>query len=195
MEESHVNELKDYIDDILLWVHVKQKIIKSEYIQKIEEINTICNEIIEKYEDKDIFEPNNIIKSVKTKKSELEQLCYAIMSGIMANMFNVEKEEIDKLKNKVEETLDWIIDIDIKSRKAELQNEIYDISEKDYQEKIDDLNELCNELYRSMLDINFTKENNDIILDEDILLGNNEIYILGEENNSGTSIASLMKNK
>jgi hypothetical protein len=149
-----VVDLKDCINDTLLWVHVREKISITEYNQKIDDINKTCNEIIEKYNDQQIFEQNTISKNTHIKKSELEQLCYALLSSILSNMIVLEASNLEKLKDKVNETLDWLISVDIEIKKTNIDNEKHYLDEDIYQNKIDELNEMCNSLYSSMLNIN-----------------------------------------
>lgn len=148
MDKDHVVELKDYLDDTLLWVHVKEKITIPEYKEKIDEVNKICNDFVEKYNNTEIF------TSVITKKDELEQLCYTLLGSIMCNVLAAHDEDIQILKKNIENTLDWLTDIELQAKKAELTNEIFNIKEEEYQNKINMLNELCNNIYNSMMNIN-----------------------------------------
>ena len=138
--------LKDFIDDILLWVHVKEKIDKEEYIQKIVEVNNLCNEVVSKYPDNNLFENKEAIT-----RNELEQLCYTIMSSILSNMFSAGEAEINLLKNRVNETLEWLLELDVKKRKAELENQTFEISNTIFEEKLSDINNLCNDIFQKML--------------------------------------------
>jgi molecular chaperone DnaK (HSP70) len=160
IEEDHKEELKDYIDDILLWVHVKEKITKLDYQEKIEQVNKVCNDIAQKYENKNIFDDNPIAKEIDTKRNELEQLCYAILSSIQSNLFSIHEKQIENLKNKIDETLDWLIEINIRDKEVEYDNNENNkndntiIKEKCYQNKIDEINDLCTDLYSNMVSIN-----------------------------------------
>lgn len=49
LKEKHMIELKNYIDDALLWTFVKDNIALTEYEEKINEINNLCNSIYEEY--------------------------------------------------------------------------------------------------------------------------------------------------
>lgn len=186
IEKDHVIELKEYIDDILLWTHVKEKISIAEYKQKIDEVNSICNNIVDKYNSELIFEQDSISKQIKTKRNELEQLCYALMSSIMSNILALHEKHMTLLKNKVTEVLDWLIMIDVETRKAELNETLFEISENEYQQKLDELNDLCDELHKSILDINISNQNNNI---DDIL----NKFNISDMPKNGTSIADLNK--
>jgi len=148
MDKDHIIELKDYIDDIMLWIHVKEKIKISEYKQKIDEVNKICNDFVEKYNNTEIF------TNVYTKKDELEQLCYTLMSSIMCNVLAAHEDDIQNLKKNIENTFEWLIEIELQIKKAELTSETFIIKEEEFQNKINMLNELCNKIYNSMVNIN-----------------------------------------
>mgnify|MGYP003386316477 CR=1 FL=1 len=215
IENDHVKELREYVDDILLWTHVKEKISISEYKQKIDEVNKVCNDIVEKYADTQIFDENEVTKQIKTKKNELEQLCYALMSSIISNILALHEKEIKKLKDTVTESLDWLVDINVKTECAELENKVFVVAEEEYQYKIDELNSLCTELYNSMLNINISSDftilnnetnkndendENEKIENENENENDNNInidYILSNFESSGTSGTSIanLRNK
>jgi heat shock protein 1/8 len=107
MEKNHIDELKDYIEDTLLWIHVHEKITKNEYIEKINEINKNCDRVFNYYNEKqsEIFKPNNNT----SKKEELENLCFALKITIDENMLH----NCIELKNYIEETIKWIYESEI----------------------------------------------------------------------------------
>lgn len=173
--DEHKKELRDFIDDILLWVHVHQNPIKNDYKSKIDEINDSCNKILEEYqkENKEIFEINEISKKIHSKKDELEQLCLTIKSSIECNIFSLEEDLIKMLDENVTQTLEWLID---------------DKTEDEYVNKLDEINKLCDKLYQSMIGVSVDK--NKTILGskrEDTILLNMEDSQLF----SGTSLSSL----
>ncbi len=185
INKDHINELREYIDDILLWTHVKERISVVEYKQKIDEVNKICNNIVDKYNT--VFEKNIINKEIKTKRNELEQLCYALMSSIISNILALHETHIKKLKDKVTDTLEWLIDIDVNIKKADVANLIYKISEEEYKVKIDELNNLCDELYNSMMSIpnlDVIEQHNDTNIDT-------LLSTFTSSTSNGTSIADL----
>jgi heat shock protein 1/8 len=196
LSQEHINELKEYIDDTLLWINIKEKITKNEYIEKINEINNNCDKIFEHYKEagKDIF--NNKQEDLN-KKDELEKLCYIIKIMIEDGAFPIKEKYLNKLENTIEETLDWIIE------KNDKQNEINEINEKFYNEcniKINFINELCNELHNQMQGVNINNKvdifgNDRIIIPEQNSNDNNDEDF--EENNEkgGTSIISILQRK
>lgn len=196
INKEYVIELKEYIDDILLWAHVKEKISIAEYKQKIDEVNKACNDVIDKAQNNEIFEiddnDENIL--IHNKRNELEQLCYTILGSIMSNILALHEDNIKKLKYKVEEMLEFLIDIDIKTKKAELNGDEYIIDKQDYQIRIDCINNLCNELYNSLLNVHINEKEIQDKNDDDIDINNLNELMGGVMDNGGTSIFSL-KNK
>ena len=172
-EEEHKRELRDYIDDILLWVHVHQNPTKIDYKSRIDEVNDSCNKMIEEYEknNKSIFEENVINKNINTKKDELEQLCIAIKSSIECNVFSLEEENMKKLDDKVSSILDWIIETE-------------NCEEEIYIEKLNEINLLCDNLYHSMIGISMHKEKT--------ILGSERDDIINMDFTSGTDLSDII---
>lgn len=137
IEEDHTQELKYFIDDILLWAHVHQNPTKDDYIDKINIVNDSCNKIFELYQQ-------NVHGLELSKKNELEQLCYTIKSSISNNIFSNDENMLRDLDAKIDDTLQWIVDNDSEEN----------VDENLYIEKINAINEMCTKLYHSMLGIN-----------------------------------------
>jgi len=177
IDNDYKQDLKDQIDDILLWLHVKEKITKMDYDLKIKEVNDLCNNLMVK-NDKDLFEDNLIVKNIVTKRDELEQLCYALLSSISTNIFSIHEKNMNELSDKINDTLNWLISVDVDRKKEELQNNEYNMDELVFQKKIDEINKLCDYIYNNMVNIN-----TEIIDDNEINIDNTT--------NGGTTINSL----
>jgi heat shock protein 1/8 len=179
LEDNYKKELKDYIDDTLIWVHIQQKIDKVEFIAKINEVNNTCNEIVEQYkkDNKELFEENLIKKSIHSQRDELENLCYAIKSSLVENYFNISNNNSTLLEKTIDETLKWLLEVDINK---------LDVLEEQYNDKINDINNLCNQLYQSMVSIDTNRKRN---------VENNESNdnIIIEENINGTNINNIKR--
>jgi molecular chaperone DnaK (HSP70) len=145
IDATHIDEMKDYVDDVMLWVIIQEKISKVDYVTKIDEVNKICSELVEKYDATSIFEP------VLSKKAELEQLCYTLLSNILSNAFSIQEELIVELKEEVQRSLDWLIDIEVLHHKAEIEGEEFVTDEDEIQQRINCINELCDNIYNSMI--------------------------------------------
>lgn len=177
IDSDNITELKDYINDVLVWVCVKERITITEYQQKIDEINKICNDISDKYGNETIYTDDNL--TVNTKRNELEQLCYAILSSILSNILALHETETIKLKTEIENTLEWLLNDDIEKKRAEVNKlEFTEITEDEYSKKIDDINSICNELYNSIINFNINSDINIIpVKDQDINEHHNEFRI------------------
>lgn len=194
LTKEHIDDLRDYLDDTLLWLHVHEKIKKEEYIDRLNEINKNCDKIFDFYTKEGIFKKNNISKNINNKKDELENLCYVIKIMIEDGAIpNCQKKFLDRLENKVDESLNWIY---------ESENICSDEFYKECEDKINAINEISNELNNKTQGINDNInifENREIIIGED----NNEDYDEDykdndkddEIENKGISIITIMKNK
>lgn len=131
IDESNIVKLREYIDDVLLWIHVHDKATKNDYKMKIDLINEQCDEIVNNH--RDLF-----ISSDKSRRKELEELCYYIKSSIDTKMFILNDKQLMKLDNKIIETLEWLINTE-------------DNNTTIYDNKIEEINELCNSLYQENL--------------------------------------------
>lgn len=127
IKPDHIQEIKEYIDDILLWTHIKEKITKMEYENKIKELNDICNDLVSK--NSELF--------TRDPKDELEQTCIVLLSCIKSNHFSMDEHIIKDIAELANATLDWIIE----------NGDNDDIKECVYLEKIKLINAKCDELY------------------------------------------------
>lgn len=191
-------KLKDLIDDVLLWIHVKEKLTKSDYQDKIDLVDKNCNEIFDKYDNK-LFYQNEIKQNINSSKDELEQLCYAIGSSIENNLFNINENETITLKTMITKTLDWLVEIDVNEKKAQITGKEYIVDNKLFKEKLDIITNHCNQLYKSMHNINILNNNtpksnfDSKVTDTNVIILNNNIEEDCTNIMSGTTLADLMK--
>ena len=190
-EEDH-DEIKNYIDDVLLQLYVKEKITVIEYKQKINDVNNLCNNIVEKYSEESIFKENK-----KTKKDELEQLCYLLLGSIEKNIINLHEKQIMKIKNVVQSTLNWLVDIEVHQ---------IEIDDSQYEMKINKINNICNTIYNtdsSVDNLNIIEDPEKVIISlnlpeeqqEPQKLQSSQIEISFDSmTTAGTSIANLKEN-
>ena len=184
LNDNDITELREYVDDVLLWTHVKEKITLDEYKLKLEEVNNVSNDIVEKN--------NNIFQNEQNidKKKELENLCFAIISTIDSNILSKHETKIQDLKNSVNQIIEWIVSID-----ADLNNYSKIFHESVYQSKIDELNSKCNLVYNSIIHFEFNSIN---IIDQSIgstndgTFKNNKLDNNLIDNSKGTSIEFLL---
>lgn len=133
--DEHVQELKYFIDDILLHIHIHQNPTIQDYIDKINTVNDSCNKIFELY-NQNMFNTDNV-----SKKQELEQLCFTIKSSISNNIFSNDESSLSNLDMKIDDILDWLIN------NNDSDDEMCSV-------KIDEINNMCTKLYHTMLGIN-----------------------------------------
>lgn len=179
IDKHHKDELRDFIDDTLLWVHIHDKPTRIDYKMKIDEVNDACNKIMEHYNN-DIFNTNELISAIKSKRDELENLCLTIQVMIEKKAFPLLQVYIDILKEKVDNNLHFIYD-GIKQDNDEF--------EKDCEKRLNELNEMCTNYNNKMHGLNITESTitkTSIILDE---------TDMKEDDTGGTSIATLRKRK
>ena len=138
---EHIQELKDYLNDNILWAHIKQQITIKDYEEKINEINLTCKQIMEQYNNNIFHQSNNDI----TKKTELEQLCCTLKGNIEGNHIVTSDDDLTKLTVFINSTLNWLLDND-------MNNDT--ITDEIYQTKIDEINNMCNVIYESTGNIN-----------------------------------------
>lgn len=190
LEKDHIHELKDYVDDVLLWLHVHQDPKITEYRIKIDEVNETCNKIIDHYkkEGTEIFKENELTKSIKTKRDELENMCIVLKLMINDGAFKIKKDILKDFSNIITVTLDWISENDIISvDKPETFN-----LEKFYEDcelKMTEINSKCEKIHQQM---------QGIILDDSDMFGKKKILLSGpdgDKKSMGTSIIDLVRMK
>jgi molecular chaperone DnaK (HSP70) len=172
IDQEHRNELKDFIDDTLLWAHVHDKPTKVEYKLKIDEVNEACDKIINEYEsnNKQIFSENELSKNSNNSKSELENMAFTIKILCDEKKTFLKTDQINKLNDKLDKIF-------------KLLYETENISEETYKETLDEFNIFCQDLYNELAGINF-----------DVNVINSSNIILNEcDTTSGTDIETLLK--
>lgn len=129
LEEKDKLELRDYIDDTLLWIYSINKPTKLDYETKIEEVNKVSDDIYNDY-----VKNNKNIFYEKTPKDELFELSRSLLQSIENGSFssldekhiNIIKENINSINNE------------------DTNNDEY------YINKYNELNQLCIDVYNSL---------------------------------------------
>jgi molecular chaperone DnaK (HSP70) len=170
IDKNDRQDLKDYIDDTLLWLHVHDKPTKIEYKQKIDEVNDACDKIINEYEknNKNIFNESELMKKTDSK-TELENLVITLKIMIDEKKTFLKSEQINRLEIKLEEIFNFLYKTEDK------------VDEKVYNDKKEELNNFCDNLYNEINGINF---NVNVINSSSIILDNST---------GGTDIETLLK--
>jgi molecular chaperone DnaK (HSP70) len=184
MEKEHILELRDYMDDTLMWLHIHHKTTKQEYIDKLNEINKSCDKIFEYYSNNNVNIFKEDIYTAKTKREELENMCFGIKITIDDNYGTINHQNINKINEFVTETINWLYEIN----NNDSDNSTNDIL---YEEKINKLNELSNDLYAYCqgLDLTIKKEE---LMKNNVMEKYDEFdKFIGGKNECGTSVFEL----
>ena len=168
IEENHKQELKDFIDDTLLWICSIEKPSKIDYKQKIDEINDACDKILGHYNNDNLFKDDSLY-NIKTKKEELDTLCLGLEVLIQEKKILLTTKQIHELNSLIENNL----------------KQIYEetITEEECENEINKINNLCNDISLKNVGIN---------LDNVSVVNANAII---PEDNQGTSIAELLRQR
>ena len=172
IDESHKTELKNYIDDTLLWLHIHEKPTRIEYKQKIDDVNDICDKLMKEYENKEIFSENELLKSSNKPKDELENMAHTlkILSDEKKTMLN--STQIESLNKKLDEIFKILYSD---------ENENY--VDEYYSNLVNELNLFCENLYNNINGINFNVN----------VLNQSNIILENDTNTGGTDIETLLK--
>jgi len=133
------DELKDCIDDTLLWVYVGDKYTTKEYIMKIDDINSKCDKLTE-----DIFIEDSC-------RRELENLCLGLKGNINVDCPSDDCKEIIRSLNKViDESIEWMIETSARIKRDQINGttEFIEPPDDEYKKRIDKINEMCIEISR-----------------------------------------------
>lgn len=181
LEEEDKKDLRDYINDCLLWIYTHEKPKIIEYKIKIDEINDMCNKLMEAYqkENKDIFISE---LQITDKKDELYKLCGCLITAIENKMLPLENDKVELLKEKVIETIDYMNELESKER----LDKNFTFDKNIYEVKLNELNNMCDEMHKNINNININKKY-DIFGNE----RNEEAIILEDTTNTATSIKDL----
>jgi heat shock 70kDa protein 1/2/6/8 len=126
LHETIKNEIKDYIEDVLIWIHVQQKISLNEYQQKMNELTEMCNRYIE------------YLPEEKNSRNELITLCTSLQNCLSSNMIAIDEDNMHNLDTKLNEILQWI-------------DTTQNATDDEYNTKIDEINEMCNSITSSLV--------------------------------------------
>ena len=129
-----VTTLKHYIETVQLWSYTTSATTSIEFIAKINEINKITEEVLSKYKsDSELFKKNDDF----TMRDELQLTCLTLNMSLRNNFFSLGANNTDKLSKFINETMLWLVSH---------QDEEPTI----YQNYINQINEICNEMYHNM---------------------------------------------
>lgn len=134
IDEETRSNLKNYAEDLTVWVHVQQNLSLENCSKKMNELEEYCNKCIG---DKSQQQTN--------AKDELYALCKSLKSSIETDLLALQEYDMIILNGLIRDTIEW------------LDNNV-DIDESECIEKINQINERCNRIYEKYTEKN---ENND----------------------------------
>lgn len=193
ISNEHVQEILHYIDDVMMWYYSHEKPTKMDYKEKIDYVNSICDEIVEKYknEGKVLFKKSGMYDDVETNSQKLEKLCLTIITMIKNKQIMCSNASVVLLNNKLQNILKYVYTYD-----ANNDNIIGEEFQKKCDEYIKEINDTCNNIYNNLQGISIKNgpilENaqykSNIVTDP--LMNNNE-----NESKRGMSVTELMRIK
>jgi molecular chaperone DnaK (HSP70) len=170
IEPIEYNFIKDYIDTVYIWIYTNSTLKINDFVNKINEVNKICSEIFSKYNITSLSTENSSNDDICVSYSQLEQLCIALKSSILSNFFSLKEIQIKILDDKLIETMQWMLEL------SDSEKNSYD---NIFNEKINEINALCDDLYNQMLKPN--------IQPVDIIEEPSTKYVQTAEDNKTTS--------
>lgn len=179
ISDSHKQEIQDYINDIILWYYSHEKPTKTDYKEKIDMVNILCDEIVEKYneQNKELF-----IQESVNDRDELEKLTLMLLTTLNEKQITCSNDHMILLTEKLDESVKYLY-----ADNNEHNND---------KQLIKELNEICDMIYNSMQNINI-KQHGPIInknLTEDLGIIYNESKI-DNDDKKGMTLMELIKMK
>lgn len=173
--DIHKSQLKDFINDSLLWLHIHDKPSILDYILKIDEINDSCNKIFNEYnDDDDIFKKNELLKN-NNIWDELENLVYTLHIIFTDNPIN--KTHSDLLN--LDEHIKWITNMNlIRTSNSNFNIDQFNI---DCTNRINQINSICHDINNQINEPKCNLINN--------IIPNNS----NSSDNIGTSILDILR--
>ena len=131
--KEHIDTIQDYLDTVNIWLWTTSDNNTSVYVNKIDEINVFTQEILNEYENKEIFDDTNNFSS----RDELQITCKTLSNSLKSNFFSLNEKEVDRLKDLINETICWLIE----------NPEEDDIV---YANKMSEISTVCDNIYQAM---------------------------------------------
>ena len=181
IEKKNKIGLEEIINDILIWYSSCSKPTKVDYIDKIDEINRLCDDLVSEYDKdgKDLFVTNEVFSENEKPSEKLEKLCMTVISMADRNLILGDKARINLLCVKANRLVDMITRYSVKKEMESKGKSFEDIGEgenddskdkrkeylslsiEEFEEKcanlIDEFNEACNAVYNTASAFNIKK--------------------------------------
>ena len=170
---EHKQEISYYINDVMMWYYSHEKPTKIDYKEKIDYLNSICDEIIDKYEKegKELFDKGILESSNDTNSDKLEKLCLTLITMINNKQLRGSIAVLTRFNRKLQNILKFIYSKtennnkdNQKDKTSEINNltdNLFDasnLSDEVFQKKcleyITDVNKSCDDIYNNTQGIN-----------------------------------------
>jgi molecular chaperone DnaK (HSP70) len=150
ISRDHKQEILHYIDDVMMWYYSHEKPTKNDYKEKIDYVNTICDEIVEQYEKdgKDLFDKGVLDSDTDTNSQKLEKLCLTLITMIKNKQIRGSMASFALFTNKLQNILKFIY-----SHGLNLEDSDEGFQDK-CQEHINEVNIMCDNIYNNTQGIN-----------------------------------------
>jgi molecular chaperone DnaK (HSP70) len=182
ISKEHIGELKDYINESLMWLHICEKPTKIDYKMKIDEIDDACNKVFDYYknEGQDVFKQNEILTANKTCRDELENMCIVFQLMIADGAFPIDEPYLSKFKSKIDDVLTWMAEQEQNinlEEESELKMNYY----AECNDQLANLNNYCADLNQKLHGVNINEKVD--------ILGKNRIILTGMAANFESDIS------
>jgi heat shock protein 1/8 len=185
IETQNKEGLEEIINDILIWYSSCNKPTRNDYVDKIDEINRLCDELCEEYdkEGKELFVANDVFSENERPSEKLEKLCLTVLSMSERNLILGDKARINLLCVKARRNVDMVARYAVKKEvegrgdkfednddetsddstylSKEKRTEYLSLSDEQFEERcaelIDEFNEACNAVYNTASAFNIKK--------------------------------------
>jgi heat shock protein 1/8 len=190
LTEQHKQEIMYYIDDVMLWYYSHEKPTKLDYKEKIDHVNSICDEIVESYqkEGKELFKKVALDSDKDYNSQKLEKLCLTLLTMIQ----NKQIKRAPEITSKIQNILKCIYEhVEPNNSDEEFQNKCGDL--------IVTVNQMCDEMYNNQHNFNFNsgstivQPKTNIVTDQFTISKKTGDQNDGQECGKGMSIMELMR--
>jgi L1 cell adhesion molecule like protein len=126
IDETMRQDIKNFVEDLIVWIHVQPKISFEEYQSKLNELTHKCNDCIKEE------------RSDCENEEELMTLCLSIKSSIVSNPLSINEKMTRVLNDEIDNILLWM-------------NENKNAAREQYSDKISYINGICNKIYEEIV--------------------------------------------
>ena len=166
---DHKQEILHYIDDVMMWYYSHEKPKKIDYKEKIDYVNSICDEIVEQYETsgKDLFEKGVVGANTDSNSQKLEKLCLILITMIKNKQLMGSTASFALFTHKLQNILKFVYSkesgkdgstYNTKTSDTEQTTILSTMSDEDFQitclKHMTEVNNMCDNIYNDAQGIN-----------------------------------------